>query len=290
MTTVRWCFLSCLVVLSGLTLGLEAQADTVLRLIDAHSHHESEYQAQFDCKDVIAALDEASVERVLITSRANHSSQNCFKQYPERIIPFYSVYYGALDKQIWMHQPAKVEEARVALQSGNFVGIGELHIFAQDRESEVLAGLVELAGQHRLPLLIHGDAAVIETVFALNPEARVLWAHLGTLPEIDLLQHMLDRYPEGLYIDTSVRDTLLLGNTIVNGPERNRLTPEWRALLVHNQDRLLAAIDTFSLNRWRNYTEVADQIRLWLAQLPPKVAQKLAYTNAQRFFEDSHRE
>jgi uncharacterized protein YecE (DUF72 family) len=52
----------------------------------------------------------------------------------------------------------------------------------------------------------------------------------------------------------------------------------------------LVAVDTYSLNRWRNYAEVADQIRLWLWQLPPSVATKLSYTNAQRFFDDSHRE
>lgn len=265
-------------------LGSFSHAESKLRLIDAHSHHEREYQVQFDCTDVIAALDAAAVDRVLITSRANHSSQNCFKQYQERVIPFYSVYSRALDKQTWMHQPAKVREARDALTSGEFAGIGELHIFAKDVNSEVLTGLVALAGQHDLPLLIHGDAVVIEKVFELNPEARVLWAHLGTVPEIDLLQRMLDQHASGLYIDTSVRDTLLLGNPVVNGPQRNRLTPEWHAFLVRNQDRLLAAIDTYSLNRWRNYAEVADQVRLWLSQLPPEVAQKLAYTNAQRFF------
>ena len=271
-------------------LGSSTQAEVALRLIDPHSHHERDYETEFDCADVIAALDAASVERVLITSRGNHSSQLCFKRYPDRIIPFYSVYGGALDKQTWMHQPAKIDEAQAALESGEFSGIGELHIFAQDRESEVLAGLVGLARQHRLPMLIHGDAEVIETVFTLNPKARVLWAHLGTEPEIELLQQLLDRYPEGLYIDTSVRDTLLLGNPIVNGPQRNRLTPDWHAFLVRNQDRLLVAVDTYSLNRWRNYAEVADQIRLWLWQLPPSVATKLSYTNAQRFFDDSHRE
>lgn len=265
-------------------LGSHTQAALALRLIDAHSHHERDYEAEFDCADVIAAIDSASVERVLITSRANHSSQRCFKRYTDRIIPFYSVYRGAQDKQTWMHQPTKVEEARVALESSNWAGIGELHIFAQDRESEVLAGLVGLARQHRLPMLIHGDAAVIDRVFTLNPDARVLWAHLGTQPEIDMLQQMLDRYPKGLYIDTSVRDTLLLGNPVVNGPQRDRLTPEWHAFLVRNQDRLLVAVDTYSLNRWRNYAEVADQIRLWLRHLPSAVATKLAYTNAQRFF------
>ena len=264
--------------------GSYTQAESSLRLIDAHSHHEREYQAQFNCDDVIGALNEAQVERILITSHSNYSSQSCFKQYPERIIPFYSVYGGALDKQTWMHQPVKVDEARVALEGENFAGIGELHIFAKDRGSEVLEGLVELAQQHRLPMLIHGDAEVIERVFAINPQARVLWAHLGTKPEIDLLQQMLERFPNGLYIDTSVRDTLLLGNLIVNGPEPSRLSPEWRAFLVRNQDRLLAAIDTYSLNRWRNYAEVADQVRLWLTQLPLEVAQKLAFSNAHRFF------
>lgn len=44
----------------------------------------------------------------------------------------------------------------------------------------------------------------------------------------------------------------------------------------------MVGVDTFSVNRWRNFDQVAERMRHWLNQLPPAVAAKLAHGNAER--------
>lgn len=91
-------------------------------------------------------------------------------------------------------------------QQGAWLGLGELHLFARDAGSPVFAKRVRLLAERGLVLLIHGDVEVIDRVFALAPEVRVLWADLGTFPVLGLLDAMLEKHGERLWIDTSVRD------------------------------------------------------------------------------------
>jgi predicted TIM-barrel fold metal-dependent hydrolase len=136
--------------------------------------------------------------------------------------------------------------------------------------------VVALADEYNLPLLLHGDAEVVEQVIAWYPGMTIIWAHLGTHPEPALIDAMLTKYPQRLYIDTSVRDERF--------EDSGKLLPEWRALFIGHADRLLVGIDTYSLQRWQRIDEVTARIRHWLAQLPDAVARKLAYENAARLF------
>lgn len=266
------------------SLSNQAVADNKLPLIDAHSHYSKADTENFSPKEIIEILDANQVKKILITGTPNSGTDQLYNFAPERIIPFLNVYRTKADKANWMHRNETVVEAKQALQSGIYQGIGELHIFAKDKMSPVLQGLVELAQQHRLPILIHGDAEVIEEVFRINRNAKILWAHLGTRPQIELLQAMLDKYPNNLFIDTSVRDKKFLGNLQTNGPTPNKLRPQWHDFLVKNQDRVLVAVDTFSVNRWKTYQKVVTDIQTWLADLPPEVANKIAFRNAEHFF------
>jgi hypothetical protein len=87
---------------------------------------------------------------------------------------------------------------------------------------------------------------------------------------------MLDRYPQQLWIDTSVRD-----ERIAPG---GRLLPEWRALFERHPDRFVAAVDAYSLNRWQQYEAVVGQIRAWIGTLPEPLRSKLLHDNAARLF------
>lgn len=247
-------------------------------LWDAHSHYAKADTEALSPEEVVLILNRNSVEKILITSTPNQGTLELYDYAPSRVIPFLSVYRTKADKRDWMHRKAVVSEARTALKSGRFQGIGELHIFAKDRKSPVFKDLVLLAKAHQLPMLIHGDAEVIDEIFLIDPEARILWAHLGTQPEIPLLKKMLDKHSQGLFIDTSVRDKQLL--------EPGYLDPDWRQFFIDYQDRFLAAIDTFSVNRWQKYDLVVKDIQRWLGDLPPAVAQKIARENARRFFKD----
>jgi predicted TIM-barrel fold metal-dependent hydrolase len=125
-------------------------------------------------------------------------------------------------------------------------------------------------------LQIHGDAAVIDAVFERQPGLTVLWAHLGTKPRPDAIAPVLARHPN-LYVDTSVRDGRFVD-------EQGRLRLGWHDFFVNHADRVLVGVDTFWTRRWKRFDAVAAEIRSWLGQLPPDVAEKLGHTNATGLF------
>ena len=252
-------------------------------LIDAHSHLDSTYLEQLTTEDIIERLNRNKIDRILITSRNNNETLKLAKRIPGRIIPFASIYTAGADKANWFHSAEALEKLKQDLEIGQYQGIGELHLFAQNKNSPIFKETIRLASEYSLPILMHGDSEVIEEIFTVYPNATVIWAHLGTNPRVDLLQPLLNRYPS-LYIDTSVRDERMMGMLNRQGPLSKKLLRIWRAFLIHNQDRILIGMDAFSANRWKNYDQVVANVRLWLDQLPPEVSKKLAYGNANQLF------
>ena len=274
--------------LMGLTLfsmafSLNSAADYTI--IDAHSHFDPEDQLLFDANEIERILDEAKVAKVVITGFQNRSTEYLFNALPDRVIPILSLYQRESDKGSWSNRPEQVGAAFQQLTRAPYRGVGELHLFADQRSAPAFTAAVESAKLHQLPLIIHGDAEVIERAFEIYPEAKILWAHLSTNPDPGALSDMLNRFPEGLYIDTSVRDQMLLGNEIVNGPRSDRLTEAWRRFFIEHQDRIMVAVDAHSTHRWGSYAQVVASIQVWLSQLPESVARKLAQDNARRFFD-----
>jgi len=134
---------------------------------------------------------------------------------------------------------------------------------------------VDLATSHGLPLLMHSDPAVIDSLFQHAPQAKVIWAHGGAYPFPPVLRDYLQRYPN-LYVDLSVRDERI-------APD-GELLPEWEWLLSEYSDRFLVGVDTYRTNRWAEYLVVSGQIRNWLDQLPTEVAKAIAIGNGRRLF------
>ena len=139
----------------------------------------------------------------------------------------------------------------------------------------MLLRIVELAAARSLPLLMHCDPAVIDSIFEHAPEARVVWAHAGAYPYPSLLSDYLDRYPN-LYVDLSVRDERVAPNGII--------AEEWEWLLLEHPERFLVGVDTFRTERWGSYRELVRKIRDWLEQLPPEVSAAIAHSNGERLF------
>lgn len=244
-------------------------------MIDAHSHYTADDARILPPEDVPAILDAAGVRRLAVTAAPPELAQKLYAHAPGRVIPLLGVYDEGVDKANWLHDADLPEKAAARLATGRWAGIGELHLFAADANNPVFAKLVRLAERHKLVLLIHGDAEVVNRAFELAPGVRVLWAHLGTAPRPAILARMLARHPQ-LWIDTSVRDERIAPN--------GRLLPEWRALFLRHPDRFLVAVDAFSSNRWRHYGEVAGQIRAWVEPLPAELKRKLLHDNAARLF------
>lgn len=244
-------------------------------LFDAHLHYNAAHAESIPPGALLARLEANGVRGALVTGTPPGTALELYRAAPERIVPLLGVYRQREDKRDWYTDtdlPVRVERQ---LETGPWRGIGELHIFAADRHSPVLHRLARLADRHELPLLLHADPAVVDTLYEQVPGLTLIWAHAGTYPYPELLADYLERYPR-LYVDLSVRDSRI-------APE-GTLADDWYRLLVEHADRFLVGVDTYSLTRWQDYGRVAGDIRRWLEQLPPEVAARVAQGNAARLF------
>jgi predicted TIM-barrel fold metal-dependent hydrolase len=260
-------------VLAAVLLLTDAAAEQPL--FDAHLHYSAADARTLSPGAILEVLERNRVRRAIVSGTPAAHTAALYQHAPDRIVPFLSVYRSEADKADWPLDESLAARVEQALKEGPWQGVGELHIFARHRHSPVFRRIVEIATERGRPLQIHADPAVIDALFDHRPGATVLWAHAGAYPFPALLADYLDRYPS-LYVDLSVRDERV-------APD-GQIDPEWEALLVEHSERFLVGVDSFSTDRWRRFDQVAEGIRGWLGQLPPGVAERIAYRNAERLF------
>ncbi len=262
--------------LASLLTLLPALAAPALRpMFDTHLHYDSNSASRYTTRQIINVLEAGGVTRAVVTGLPPGQALRLYEAAPGMIIPLLGVYLKPEDRQDWTQDPGLPARVEQQLRDGPWRGVGELHLFAGQRRSPVFLRIVELASRRGLPLLLHCDPAVIDSLYEHSPGARVVWAHAGAYPYPALLADYLDRYPH-LYLDLSMRDARI-------APD-GELDPEWERLLWEYTDRFMVGVDTFSVARWEKYGVVATRIRHWLAQLPEAVAERIAYRNAVRVF------
>ena len=245
-------------------------------LFDTHLHYNARDAEHLSPQQILTVLDRNSIQYALVTGMPARLALELHQQAPARILPLLGVYRSTADKETWARDAGLPPRIETQLKQGGWRGIGELHLFARDRHSPVFAKIIELAQHYRLPLLLHADPAVIDTVYEQAPGHPVIWAHAGTFPYPDLIADYLTRYP-ALRVDLSVRDERIAPDGLFRD--------DWYELLVRYPDRFMVGVDTYSLSRWHTYDETAADIRQWLRVLPADVATRLAYGNAAALFD-----
>lgn len=254
-----------------------ARAGGPLPLFDAHLHYNWEPKPHFTLDQVIAAFRASGVAGVLATSRPNDGTRALVAARPAgiRVVPFLRPYRVRADINTWWEDPTILDLIEQEFRQGYYVGIGEFHLHGGQARSEVVGRIVDFARRHQLWLHAHSDVEAVETLFARNPDARIVWAHTGfTLPAADVAA-MLERYPN-LYAELSYRGG-------ITGPG-GRLSDEWRALFLRFPGRFLLGSDTWIDERWDAYGAIMAGYRGWLEQLPPEVAAQIAHGNGERLF------
>ncbi|MFW6349624.1 MAG: amidohydrolase family protein [Thiohalospira sp.] len=268
--------------LHGLLLALVVTAGPVAAeepLFDAHLHYHPAIAASVSAEEAGAALDGAGVEGALVLVPEAALLRRLEAASEARLLPFLDLSRRLGRKNDWMHAEDLVQRARERLDAEGapaWRGIGELHIRAEDRFAPAFEGLLALAAERDLPLMIHGDPAVIDHAYTVEPEVRIVWAHAGTYAYPPLLDDYLTRHPN-LVADLSMRNPALTD-------DEGHLKEAWFELLTRHADRFLVGMDTFSARRWAEYEGIVTTTRRWLDQLPPEVADALARGNAQRLF------
>ncbi|NQV54212.1 MAG: EF-hand domain-containing protein, partial [Rhodospirillales bacterium] len=138
------------------------------------------------------------------------------------------------------------------------------------------------------PNYVDENLKALERLLAHNPKAKIIWVHLG-MDSTDYRSPALTRRLLATYPNLNISITgsqharkywLMIGGF--------RINPEWKDVIVAFPDRFMIGADTFyqpeNTDREfpQNIKRASKIVRLPL--LPPAVARKVAFENAQRLF------
>jgi len=104
----------------------------------------------------------------------------------------------------------------------------------------------------------------------------VLWAHAG-FADVAVVRSMLSDFAN-LRVDLAFRSDVARDGTV---------TEDWRDLFTDFPDRFMVGTDTFTPTRWDEVVDHADRSREWLADLPPDLAGRIAWRNAEALLDGS---
>ena len=270
-----------LVLAAILGATVTAHSDERLPLFDGHLHYNAGSSERYPPETVLAVLDRAGIVRALLSSTPNDGTALLYARYPDRFVPELRPYRMTRDLQsfaevrrTWFKDPETVVFVERELARGIYRGIGEFHLDGAEADTPVIAQLVELAMTRNLWLHAHSDAAAVEKLYRFQPDIRIVWAHAGMTEPPGTIARMLERHPS-LIAELSYRYEISASG---------QLDPEWKALLLRFPDRFIYGTDTWTPSRWDEVVSLADQARRWLTQLPPDVAQRIAFRNAEVLF------
>lgn len=244
-----------------------------LPIFDAHVHYSHDAWGNLPPQGAIDILRKAGVTRALVSSSGDDGTQRLLALAPALIVPSLRPYRTRGDVATWVRDDTVVAFLEDRLGKSRYAAIGEFHLYGADADLPVPTRMIALAKQRRLVLHAHSDVDALERIFRQDPDARVLWAHSGFVAA-DAVRAMLARH-RNLWCDLAFRNE--------HGAD-GKVPPEWRALFTDYPDRFVVGTDTYTPERWHYIVEHANWSRAWLADLPPALAERIAWRNADTLF------
>jgi hypothetical protein len=260
------------VILSGLLLAT-AQAQE-LPIFDAHIHYSRPDWQVFTPERILAILDQAGVQRALVSSTPDDGTLQLYAAAPQRIVPFLRPYRTREDMGSWPSDPAVQAYVEERLKRGIYKGIGEFHLSATQADAPTVRRFAELAAQQQLFFHAHVDDVTVAKLLHLYPQVRILWAHAGMSAPAATVGQLLEQ-STNLWVELSMRFDVASGG---------QLDAAWRTVFLKYPDRFMVGTDTWVTSRWDDLVSGMQSVRSWLGQLPRDVAERIAYRNAERLF------
>jgi len=261
--------------LAGLALALAPLAPQAaeLPIFDAHVHYSHDAWEFMPPKEAIAVLRKAGLKRAMMSSSNDEGQQRLYTEAPDLILPSLRPYRSRGDTGSWMRDASVIPYLEERLKKYKYVAIGEFHLYGADADLPVPRRMVQLAKQHKLFLHAHSDTDAIERLFKQDPGARILWAHSGFERPEKVVEAL--RRHKNLYCDLAFRSDQASGG---------KVSADWRAAFLEFPDRFMVGTDTYTPERWLYIVEHANWSRQWLSDLPPAVAERIAYRNGEAIF------
>ncbi len=286
-----------LLLILALLTGCATPSARLPPFADVHLHWNWDHAETLSAAEAAKRLRERNVVFGVVSSVPSAFARHLVAAADGRVVALWSPYYRTGNRHDWFFDPGVVTAARAALVSGHYAGLGEMHLTAglgPRRDNPVVRGLLDLAREFAVPVLIHTDASSHRYFLPLCREyadVRFLWAHAGGILGPDELEPLLAACPN-VWLELAARDPWHYGGFAA---EDGTLTPDWRAFLIRHADRILTGTDPVwnahqvykwdeADQGWQHYDQLLRYHHRWLANLPPEVANRIRLTNALRFF------
>jgi hypothetical protein len=278
-----------------------ADADIYEPIADVHLHYYLNQQALVDADDAVSQLVEQNVVFGVVSSTPPDLALLLRRAAGKWIIPIFMPYLEPDKRHSWFNDDRVLKATQEALASGEYFGIGEIHLTAglapnPRKRHPIVDGLLGLAVAYDVPIMIHTEASDYRYFLPLcqrHPAARIQWAHAGGLLPPEQVGMLLEACPN-VWVDLAARDN----DRYINSPvvsANGRLLPGWRAVIEKYPDRFLIGSDPIwpVVDRgrwdspnvgWERLGDFLDFHRRWLYPLPDRLSRKLRLENAQRLY------
>jgi Tat protein secretion system quality control protein TatD with DNase activity len=281
-----------LVILCLVPISVSAQQQPRPGYSDAHVHLN-------DPVTWVRTMDELGIARSIALSGRdadNAALREAGQRWPGRILPFVSASPEHSEfRAAWSADDERlVTLVDSLLSQGGFYGIGEISVshfpavgFPEadfDPSGRTMRSLVQLAGKHSVPILIHCEITRLrefETLLRDHREVTVIWAHGGYTP-LFLARRLLEQHPNLIYelsARTWARHPRSPDYTIFR--DETNVWPEWLDLIETMPARFLVGTDASGRSERANIAN-ARRVQLLLDQLSPDARGQVAHDNLDR--------
>ncbi|MEZ5658663.1 MAG: hypothetical protein R3E83_09055 [Burkholderiaceae bacterium] len=246
-----------------------ARAEAALPVFDAHVHYSHDSVELTPPDAVIGLMREAGLSHALVSSSDARGTQALLELAPDLIVPGLRPYRRRGETGSWVRDPQALAYVERLLAEHRWASIGEFHLYGADADLPIPRRVAALAVAHDLLLHAHSDADAVRRLVAAQPRARVLWAHAG-FAEPQVVAEMLAAHDK-VWADLAFRSDI---------GRDGEVDPRWRALFERFPERFMLGTDTYTPERIHYIPEHARESRAWLASLPPALAERIAWRNA----------
>lgn len=271
MTVHRIAVLVLILALFGATVAAIRLDDDRRPILDAHLHYSQDAWDAYPIESALALLDRAGVRRAFVSSTPDEGTLRLVAAAPDRFVPVLRPYRTRADMTGWPRDPDVAAYVLDRIDRQPYRGIGEFHLLPGEATQPTMRALAEAAIERGLFLHVHADAPAVAELIAAYPAATILWAHAGMSARPATVERLIEASPT-LSVELALRTDVAPGG---------RLDPAWSALFHRYPDRFLVGSDTWVPSRWGQVPAIWSDTRVWLDQLPPDLADRLAYRNAE---------
>jgi len=244
-------------------------------IFDAQVLYNKESWSRVSVEAIVNTAEELNIPWLLVSSTPNEGTWRLFAKDPDRVIPMLVPAFSREDRDAWPEDKQMLEYIETELRQHPYRGIGEVFLYDVQAKTPVAKRVLELAATHRLVFHTRSDPAAIKHIFTQQPTLRVLWAHAGIDVPPEKVSQLLNYYPH-LWVEISHRRSVA---------PRGKLNPAWKELMLRHPDRVLVGSGTYTSEYWYKFRTYMSEYRKWLKDLPPEVAENIAYRNGLALFD-----